>query len=114
MNSGMRVLVAFEDDYRAYREVLAVGLRILHDRYEVTTSTIGELEEVIQRFRPDVVICGGPEDAEAADVFGRIELNVDPTERTKVRLGACRWESTNPDLEALAGIIRKAELALRA
>jgi hypothetical protein len=110
----MRVLVAFEDDYRAYREVIAVGLRILHDQIEATTSTIGELEEVIQRFRPDVVICGGPEDAEAADVFGRIELNVDPTERTKVRLGACRWESTNPDLEALAGIIRKAELALRA
>ena len=107
----MRVLVAFEDDYRAYREVLAVGFRILHDQYEVTTSTIGELEEAIQRFRPDVVICGGPEDAEAAGVLGWIELNVDPTKPTKVRLGACRWEQTNPDLEALAGILSKAEQA---
>ena len=85
---------------------------MLHDQIEATTSTIGELEEAIQRFRPDVVICGGPEDAEAADVLGWIELNVYPTEPTKVRLGACRWELTNPDLGALIEIVRKAEQAL--
>jgi hypothetical protein len=101
--------VAFEDDYRAYREVLAVGLRILLDRYEVATSTMGALEEEIERFRPKVVICGGPENVEAAGVLGWIELDVNPTEPTKVRLGECRWELTNPDLDALVGVLRRAE-----
>ena len=107
----MRVLVAFEDGYRAYREVLAAGLRILYDRYEVATSTVEALAEQIERFRPDVVICGGPEDAVVAGVSCWIELNVVPTEPTKVRLGESRWEQTNPELEALVGIIEKTDHA---
>jgi hypothetical protein len=115
-NTGVRVLVAFEDDYRAYREVIAAGLRIHHDQYEVATSTVEALAEQIERFCPDVVIGGGAEDggaedAEVAGVLCWIELTVVPTELTKVRLGECRWEMTNPQLETLVGIIEKADQA---
>jgi hypothetical protein len=102
----IRVLVAFEDTYRAYREIVAVGLRILH-RYEVETSTIEALEGEIFRFRPKVVICYGHEDVGEEGVFGWIELSVNPAEPTKVRLGKRRWELTNPDLEELAEIIEQ-------
>jgi hypothetical protein len=107
----MRVLVAFEDNYRAYREVIAAGLRIHHDQYEVATSTVEALAEQIERYCPDVVICGGAEDAEVAGVLCWIELTVVPTELTKIRLGECRWEMTNPQLETLVGIIEKADQA---
>jgi hypothetical protein len=107
----MRVLVVFEDGYRAYREVIAAGLRILHEQYEVETSTLEGLAEQLERVRPDVVICGGPEDVEGAGVSCWIELNLDPTEPTKVRLGECRWELHNPQLEMLVGIIEKADHA---
>jgi hypothetical protein len=107
----MRVLVVFDDDYRAYREVIAAGLRILHDQYEVETSSVEALVEQIERFCPDVVICGGPQDEDIAGVLCWIELNVYPTEPTNVRLGECRWELSNPQLEALVGIIEKADQA---
>ena len=107
----MRVLVVFEDDYRAYREVIAAGLRILHDQYEVETSTLEGLAEQIEWFCPEVVIGGGPDYAEVAGVLCWIELNVVPTEPTKVRLGERRWELGNPHLEELLEIIEKADQA---
>jgi len=100
--------VAFEDTYRAYREVLAAGLRMLH-HYEVETSTIEALEGEIVRFRPKVVICYGHEDVGRQDVFVWIELSVNLAEPTKVRLGKRCWELTNPDLEELAEIIEQVE-----
>ena len=102
------MLVAFEDNYRAYREVVAVGLRILH-HYEVETCAIETLEGEIERFRPKVVICYGHEDVGEESVFGWIGLDVNPSEPTKVRVGERRWELTNPDLEELAEIIGQVE-----
>src|SRR3712207_5623128 len=72
----MRILVVFEDDYRTYREVLAVGIRLLRPRAEVETASLEELGERIERFDPDLVICGG---CEAVDSGGRpawVELSV--------------------------------------
>ena len=100
--------MALEDNYRAYREVLAVGLRMLY-HYEVETRTIEALEGEIERFRPDVVVCYGHEDVGEEGVFGWIGLNVNPAKPTKVRLGRRRWELTNPDLEELAEIIGQVE-----
>jgi hypothetical protein len=40
----MRVLVAFGDEYRAYREVIAAGIRMLRPQVEVATATPAELE----------------------------------------------------------------------
>jgi hypothetical protein len=102
------VLVAFEDTYRAYREIAAACLRIIYD-CEVETCTIGALEGEIERLRPKVVICDGLADVEEKGVFAWIELSVDPAEPTKVRLGKRRWELTNPDLQDLIEIIDQVE-----
>jgi hypothetical protein len=53
----VRVLVAFEDDYRSYREVIAVGIHLLRPRTEVETAPMEELEERIERFDPQLVVC---------------------------------------------------------
>ncbi|HEV2093174.1 MAG TPA: hypothetical protein VGR18_08420 [Rubrobacter sp.] len=53
-----RVLVAFGEEHRAYRGVIAAGIRILRPRAEVAVSTPAGLEGEIARFDPRVVVCG--------------------------------------------------------
>ncbi len=101
----MRILVVFEDDYRTYREVLAVGIRLLRPRAEVETASLEELGERIERFDPELVICGG---CEAVDSGGRpawVELSVDPLRGARIHVGGRYSERTNPTLEVLVSVI---------
>jgi hypothetical protein len=101
----MRILVVFEDDYRTYREVLAVGIRLLRPRAEVETASLEALGEHIERFDPELVICSGHE---AVDPVGRpawVELSVDPLQPAKIRVGERYSERTNPTLEVLVSVI---------
>lgn len=54
---GIRVLVAFEDQYRAYRDVIGAGIQVLRDQVEVTTTDLDGLESEVARLDPQVVIC---------------------------------------------------------
>ena len=101
----MRILVSFEDEYRAYREMIAAGIRILRPHAEVETANPDALEEETTRLEPEVVICGRPNAAESNDGLAWIELSLDPSRPTNIRVGDRRWESTNPTLEELLGII---------
>ncbi len=105
----MRVLVAFEDDYRAYREVIAAGIGVLRPRAEVRTANPDALEEELKRFKPHVVICDRPDAAAPNDVPAWIELPLDPLRPSRIHVGDRRWESTNPTLEVLLGVIDEVE-----
>jgi hypothetical protein len=54
---GIRVLVAFEDQYRAYREVIGAAIRVLRPQVDVTTTDLDDLEAEVARLDPQVVIC---------------------------------------------------------
>ncbi len=97
--------MALEDDYRAYREMIAAGLRILRPGAEVENTTIEALEEELERFDPQVIICSGHEDVESSDRLAWIELSLDPTQPTKVRVGGRCLERTNPTVEELLEVI---------
>ncbi len=105
--ADIRVLVALEDDYRVYRETIAAVLRVLRPAAEVESTAIEALEEELERFDPQVVICcGGHEGVEPPD--GRaawIELSLDPTRPTVVSVGSCSLELTNPRVEELLEVI---------
>jgi hypothetical protein len=53
---GIQVLVALDDEYRAYREVIAAGIQILRPKVEVTTTDLEELEAKVARLNAQVVI----------------------------------------------------------
>jgi hypothetical protein len=53
---GMRVLVAFEDLYRTYREVIGASIRVLRPHVEVTTTSPDDLEAEVARRDTRVVI----------------------------------------------------------
>jgi hypothetical protein len=57
---GMRVLVAFEDVRRLYRDVFARALRELRPAHTVRSASLVEIERVLGRFDPHVVVCSQP------------------------------------------------------
>ncbi len=101
----MRILVSFEDDYRAYRDVIAAGIRILRPQAEVETTVLDALEEETTRFEPDVVICSRSSAADSKVGPAWIELSLDPLRPSNIRVGDRRWTSTNPTLQELLGMI---------
>jgi hypothetical protein len=106
VGADIRVLVALEDDYRVYRETIAAVLRVLRPGAEVESTAIEALEEELERFVPQVVICGGHHEGVEPD--GRaawIELSLDPTRPTMISVGSCSLELTNPGVEELLEVI---------
>ena len=103
-----RVLVAFGDEHRAYREVIAAGIRILRPQVEVATAAPAEIEGKIGRFDPQVVVCGLPGAADPGDVSAWVELPVGPRRPAKIRVGARRRACIDLELEGLLAIVDEA------
>ena len=101
--------MAFEGDYRAYRDVLAVGIRILRPHAEVQTVDLEALEEEVERFEPQVLICSRPEPIDSGDWLAWVYLPVDPSNPTKVSVGGRHFERTNLTLEELLVMIDEVE-----
>jgi hypothetical protein len=105
----MRVLVAFGDKDRAYREVVAAGIRILRPRADVATATLAEIKGEIGRFDPQVVVCGRRGIVDPGDVPAWVELPAEPQGPARIRVGARRRASVDLDLKGLLAIIDEAE-----
>jgi hypothetical protein len=110
----IRILVALEDHYRAYREVIAVGIRILRPHAEVEIASPERLGERIERFEPDMVICGGHEAVEPEGKPAWVELSLDPRQPSKIWFDGRYSERTDPTLEVLVAVIDEAEELLQA
>jgi hypothetical protein len=104
------VLIAIEDEYRAYREVIAAGLEALRPGTEVAAVGLDRLDAELARLDPEVVVCSRP--GSLAEAEGRpawVELSLDTSRPTKVSVGGRRSESVNPTLETLLAVIDEAE-----
>ena len=105
----MRVLVAFEDDYRLYREVIAAATRILRPHAEVESASLEALGERIEHFDPHLVICGGHDAKPSGDRLAWVELSVDSLQPAKVWVDGRYSERTNTTLEELLAVIGEVE-----
>lgn len=105
----VRVLVAFEDDYRSYREVIAAGICVLRPRAEVETAPMRELEDQIERFDPQLVICSRPNTLASRRCVGWVELPLDPTRPTKICVAGRYSKRTNPAIDVLISVIDEVE-----
>ena len=92
--------------------MVATGLRILRPDLEVESSGLEVLEEKLERFDPQVVICGGHEDVEAHHRPAWIDLPLNPTQPTKISVGGRSLERINPGVKALVEIIDELEQLL--
>jgi hypothetical protein len=103
------VLVALEKDFRAYQDTLATAIWVLRPHAEVETASLEALPERLERFDPELVICGGHE---AVDSGGRpawVELSMDPLQPTRIWVGERYSERTNPTVDVLLAVIDEVE-----
>ena len=107
-SADTRILVALEDEYRAYREVLAAGIQAMRHGAEVVTTVTSSLKEEVARFDPQVIICDGPSILSVGDAATWVKLSLDPSRPTVVHLGGHRFEQSNPTFDALLAIIDEA------
>ncbi|QIN84388.1 hypothetical protein GBA63_18375 [Rubrobacter tropicus] len=105
----MKVLVVLEDEFRAYREVLAAGVQALRPGARVSTTVPSSLDDEMARFDPQVVISSIPGTTRPGSVITWIELPTDPSRPTVVSFGGRSFERTNPTLDALLQIVDEAE-----
>ena len=96
----MKILLAFEKEYRAYTTAIADAIRMFRSDVEVALADSRELEAEVERFDPQMVICSSPipSNPVAPQIVGFIELSPEPDQLSKFRLGQHSWESTNPTL----------------
>ena len=106
----MRVLVALEDDYRLYREMLIAGLRIKRPAAEVESTPLEALEEELARFDPRVIICSGYKDVRSNGGRVWIELSLGTAQPAKVITAhGGGYELANPTLAKLLEVIDEFE-----
>jgi hypothetical protein len=86
---GMRVLVAFEDVRRLYRDVFARALRELRPAHTVRSASLVEIERVLGRFDPHVVVCSQPN---GTDPPRQRCVGAHPHRRRAGRRGAARGD----------------------
>jgi hypothetical protein len=97
----IRLLIAFELEFRAYQGVIAAAIQELRPRVEVESTSLSALEEEIQRLDPHVVICSRSTTVDLSDRPAWIELSMDPSQPTRVSIGERYSERTNPTLDGL-------------
>lgn len=103
----IKVIIAFEDEFRAYQETLAATIRILRPEADVTTAEPEKMSWVAKRFSPDIVIGGPYKDTDLDGVPAWISLSLDPAQVTRVNVHGEYSEIANPTLDKLLAIIEE-------
>ena len=113
-----RVLVAFEDTYRAYGDAIVRAIRNSYPRLEVVVAVadLRELEAQVALFDPHLVISSRSSHpaplASRRGRLSRVKLSVDPDQPSLLCINGQRWESLNPSLEELLDVVNDTESML--
>jgi hypothetical protein len=110
----VRVLVAFEDTYRAYGDAIVRAIRNTYPRLEVlAVADLRELEAQVALFDPHLVISSRSSHpaplASRRGRLSRVKLSVDPNQPSLLCMDGQRRESLNPSLEELLDIVEDTE-----
>lgn len=108
------VLVAFGDEYRAYREAIAAGVRLLRPHTEVSTAGPDDLGAELERFGPHMVVCGVPGRPDPGHTPAWVELPAEVGRTARVRVGDRRREVAGLTLAGLLGVVDETEEFVRA
>ncbi len=105
----MRILVALEDEYRAFRDAIVFAFQTLRPGDAIEAVELSAIGESLTRFDPHLVIAGVPN---AFDPEGRtawVELSPDPDRPSRVRVGGQSSEAYNPSIEDLVAAAEETE-----
>lgn len=106
--SGARVLVAYGEDHRSYREVLAEAIRVSLPGTVAAACGLASLGEEIGRFDPHVVVCEAPNTLDTNLRPAWVELPVDPEHPTRICVDGGISETTNLSFGDLLSVVDRA------
>jgi hypothetical protein len=110
----VRVLVAFEEEYRIYQDAIMRTFRLLRPHIEVSVAELGTLEAKVAHLDPHLVICDRPDAVGAADVPAWLVLPTkDYGHSAKLCLGGEYSEVNGLGLDELLRIVDGAERLVR-
>src|SRR5215210_9372352 len=107
----MRVLVAFEDEYRVYSAAITGAVRRARPTDEIVVSAeIGVLERQVRRFAPHLIISSLPAPTNyLGEWFSWVRLSPDPNRPSAICVEGNRREPLNPNLGELLLVLEKTE-----
>ena len=111
----MRVLLAFDREYRVYVEALAHTIRTFRPYAQVALTNTDGLEAEVERFDPQLVICTSsiPSNPVDPQLIASLELSPEPDQASRFRVGERYWESTNPTLDETLSVVDETNLVYR-
>src|SRR5215212_4846526 len=109
----IRVLVAFEDEYRVYGAAITGAVRRARPADEiVVTAEIGVLERQVRSFAPHLIISSLPAPTnwgEWGEWFSWVCLSSDANRPSEICVEGKRRESLNPNLAELLCVLEETE-----
>lgn len=109
----MRILIAYEEQHRAYRDTIAEVLVSLRPHAQVEVSGVSGLGEAVSRLDPHVVIADSPNVVDPGGRPAWVQLPADTDESAGLCIGGDYKKITNPGLEELLDHVDEAERRTR-
>lgn len=110
---GFRILVAFEEQYRSYREAISRAIQALRPHAEVTVSDTEGIAEKMALIDPHLVITGKDNTIENNNSPAWLKLPTDPDQQSWLCLAGRYMETDNPGLGGLLQAVDEAEKLVR-
>ncbi len=104
----VRVLVAFDDTYRSYRESISFAISKMRSGTHVVAVSASALDAEISRLSPHVVICGGGATVPSGDETMRVILPTEEQNLARVSVDGASREIPNPSLIDLLVLLDEA------
>lgn len=101
----MRILVAFENEYRIYGEAIARVIRELRPSVEVTVAAAGTLGEEVGRLLPELVISSRAKSISPACKPAWIELSLEHGRPSRICISSRCSESQDLTLGELLSVV---------
>lgn len=110
----VRVLVSFEEEYRAYGDAIAGALGDLRPRAELAVAEPADLPTEVARTSPHMVISSLPKAADPARTLAWVELPYEPGSAGTICFGNECLEAYGLDLGDLLAVIDRTEIVVGA
>jgi hypothetical protein len=109
----LRVLIAFEEEYRIYQDATASTFRLLRPHIEVLVAEMGALEAEVARLEPHLVISRPKNAIDAGDAPAWLKLPTGRDRSAELWLDGEYSEMDDPGLDELLRIVDEAERLVR-
>jgi len=109
----MRILISYEESYRAYSDVLERAISGLRPEAEVAACTLAEMGEQVESFDPHLVVSSRPNTVDPGGRTAWYRVSPEPVEPSEACLGGRRWRKLNPPLEDLLSFIDEVDALVR-